>query len=148
MFLFISFHMLSSTSENYLSPALTKLSSILNCTETLAGVTLVALGNGAPDVLVAIAGGSSGGDDISFTIGSIFGAGLFVTSITLALVLDKAGGEISPNKSLFLRDTIFYFIGTSTIIAYGFIGYVTWWMALMFLSLYFVFFGYVLYQER
>jgi solute carrier family 24 (sodium/potassium/calcium exchanger), member 6 len=65
-----------------LSPALTSIANFFKCSETLAGVTLVALGNGAPDVLVAIAGGSDG--DFSFSIGSIFGAGLFVTSITLA----------------------------------------------------------------
>lgn len=40
----ISFHMLSSTAGDYLSPAVTKISETLGLTETLAGVTLVALG--------------------------------------------------------------------------------------------------------
>lgn len=54
VFCFIAFHLLSSTAENYLSPALTNLSNKLGLSETLAGVTLVAIGNGAPDVIVAI----------------------------------------------------------------------------------------------
>lgn len=36
--------MLSSTAGDYLSPAVTKISDTLGLTETLAGVTLVALG--------------------------------------------------------------------------------------------------------
>ncbi len=54
--------MLSSTAENYLSPALSTLSDILGCSETLAGVTLLALGNGAPDVITAIVAGGDAGD--------------------------------------------------------------------------------------
>lgn len=91
LFIIIAFQMLSSTAENYLSPALAKISTSLNCTQTLAGVTLVALGNGAPDVLTAaIAGGSDDTDDIDFAIGSLFGAGLFVTSVTIARVITKS----------------------------------------------------------
>jgi sodium/potassium/calcium exchanger 6 len=67
--------------------------------ESLAGITLVALGNGAPDVITAIVagkGGSEGDDDspedsgIAITIGSIFGANLFVTTVTLARVIYMA----------------------------------------------------------
>ena len=48
-------------------------------------------GNGAPDVLTAaIAGGSNDSGDIDFAIGSLFGAGLFVTSITIARVITKS----------------------------------------------------------
>ena len=35
-----------------------KLSNLLHLSENLAGVTLVALGNGAPDVITAIIAGS------------------------------------------------------------------------------------------
>ncbi len=133
------FHLLSSTAENYLTPAVTKLSSILKCTESLAGVTLVAFGNGAPDVLVAIAGGSNG-DDINFALGSIFGAGLFVTTITVAVVIDKAGGEVTMNRDFFFRDIIYYLLATSVLLIYGIFGRIYWWMALIFLSLYIFYF--------
>lgn len=83
----ICFHLLSSTAENYLSPALAKLAEILKFSETLAGVTLLALGNGAPDVITAIVAGGGDSDGISIAIGSIFGAGLFVTTATLASVI-------------------------------------------------------------
>ena len=54
-----AFHLLQSTVEKYLSPTLTKISESLGCSQTLAGVTLLALGNGAPDVFTAIIAGAS-----------------------------------------------------------------------------------------
>lgn len=51
---------LGSTADSYLSPALEAISDKFKCSESLAGVTLLALGNGAPDVFAAIA---AGGDE-------------------------------------------------------------------------------------
>ena len=97
----IAFHLLSSTAENYLSPALAKLSKVFHLSETVAGVTLLALGNGAPDVITAIIAGGDDDDGISIAIGSIFGAGLFVTTVTLASVITN-GKLINVNKFVFL----------------------------------------------
>ena len=144
----MAFHLLSSTAENFLTPALAKLSNIIGCTETLAGVTLVAFGNGAPDVLTAItAGGGPDPNGIEFVIGSIFGAGLFVTTITSALVISNAGG-IKLNPRMFLRDTLFYLAATSLILIYGAIGYIKWQMAIFFLCIYIFFICFVVFDER
>lgn len=43
----------------YLTPALEKISQALRCSETLAGVTLVALGNGAPETIIAVTSGGN-----------------------------------------------------------------------------------------
>ena len=53
---------LGSTADMYLSPALETISDKLSCSESLAGVTLLALGNGAPDVFASL---SAGGTDES-----------------------------------------------------------------------------------
>jgi len=54
--------------------------------ETLAGVTILAWANGAPDVIVSLsAGGIEGG--LSLAIGSLFGAGLFTTTIVFGYCL-------------------------------------------------------------
>ena len=57
---------LGSTADSYLSPALETISDKFSCSESLAGVTLLAFGNGAPDVFSAIAasGDSSENGDI------------------------------------------------------------------------------------
>jgi len=43
----------------FLSPALAKLAEVLRFSQTLAGVTLVAFGSGAPDVMTSIVASSS-----------------------------------------------------------------------------------------
>jgi solute carrier family 24 (sodium/potassium/calcium exchanger), member 6 len=47
----LAFYLLGSTSDEYLVESLQYISKRLNMSETLAGVTLLALGNGAPDVI-------------------------------------------------------------------------------------------------
>jgi sodium/potassium/calcium exchanger 6 len=60
--------------EEYLAPAISYISEWLNLSEALAAVTLLALANGAGDVITAlVASGSS--DGLSYNIGSIYGAG-------------------------------------------------------------------------
>ena len=84
--IFICFYILGSTADNYLSPALAKISITLGLSESLAGVTLLALGNGAPDVITAIA--ASGDDEgIFLAVGSLMGGGLFISGIVSAVVM-------------------------------------------------------------
>jgi sodium/potassium/calcium exchanger 6 len=58
-----------------LAPAIAYISEWLKMPEALAAVTLLALANGAGDVITAlVASGSAGG--LSYNIGAIYGAGL------------------------------------------------------------------------
>jgi sodium/potassium/calcium exchanger 6 len=55
----------------------------LGISEALAAVTLLAVANGAGDVITAlVASGTASG--ISYNIGSLYGAGLFCTSFVMA----------------------------------------------------------------
>lgn len=95
VFVFTAFYFLASTAEEYLSPALSRISKKLNLSQTLAGVTLLAFGNGAPDVISSFTAGETI-EGIPLVVGSIFGAGLFVTTIVFARVI-RAGGDIQVN---------------------------------------------------
>lgn len=53
LFVFCCFHFIGSTAENYLTPAIGNIIKKLNISEILAGVTFVAFGNGAPDVITS-----------------------------------------------------------------------------------------------
>jgi len=53
---------LGSTANEYLSPALETMTVTFRIPESLAGVTLLAFGNGAPDVFAAIASAASSDD--------------------------------------------------------------------------------------
>jgi len=54
LLMLIFMYNLSSTADEYLSPSLEFLTHKLGITESLAGVTFLALGNGANDVFAAI----------------------------------------------------------------------------------------------
>lgn len=109
LFLGICIYLLASTADAYLSPALEMLSDKFNCSESLAGVTLLALGNGAPDVFSAMAAGGTSESSVNQAISQVFGSALFISSFVTA-VTTKASvtdGKIQLTKSFFLRDWIF-----------------------------------------
>ncbi|KAL4435980.1 hypothetical protein ABPG74_022215 [Tetrahymena malaccensis] len=139
--------MLSQISEHYLSPALAKLSKCFKLSQTVAGVTLLALGNGGPDVATAIIAGSSEGDSIAIAVGSIFGAGLFVTTYTLQSVIRNAG-SIQIESKTFIRDMVFYLIGCVIVLIYTAIGEINLGMAIAFILVYVIFLFIVIYQEK
>ncbi|KAL4486071.1 hypothetical protein ABPG72_004005 [Tetrahymena utriculariae] len=127
--------MLSQISEHYLSPALAKLSKCFRLSQTVAGVTLLALGNGGPDVATAIIAGSSDGHSIAISVGSIFGAGLFVTTYTLQSVIRNAG-SIQIESKTFVWDIIFYLIGCAIVLIYTAVGEINLGMAISFMLVY------------
>jgi sodium/potassium/calcium exchanger 6 len=76
-----------NTANKYLSCALTAISDRLKISQNLAGVTFLAFGNGAPDVISSIVAAASISNGIEFSVGALNGAGIFVTSFVLASVV-------------------------------------------------------------
>ena len=73
------FHLLAQTAENYMSPTLDRLRVRLNLSFNVAGVTLLAFGNGAPDVFSLIASYSATADIVEseeIGIGALLGSGV------------------------------------------------------------------------
>ena len=72
----------------YLSPALEFITVKFRISESLAGVTLLAFGNGAPDVFSSISAvGSADGDDADAvkSVCILYGGTFFVTCVVMAL---------------------------------------------------------------
>lgn len=58
------------------------MTEALKISEALAAVTLLALANGAGDVITAIVAGSAPGSaGISYDVGALYGAGFFVCAV-------------------------------------------------------------------
>jgi sodium/potassium/calcium exchanger 6 len=132
--LIISFFLLSDTSNRYLSSALTILSDKLKMSQNLAGVTLLALGNGAPDVISGIvASGDTGG--VEFTVGSLFGGGVFITCIVFSSVV-LFSNRVQLTKQLFIRDVILYMLALIILIIFSLYGKIGIFQAIGFFSLY------------
>jgi sodium/potassium/calcium exchanger 6 len=128
----ILFYLLSDTAEKYLCPSLTEISRYLRLSPNVAGVTFMALGNGASDIASIIAGVFSG--STGFAIGEPIGAGLFVTTCVMAAVILFSDTKVDGLP--FLRDIIVYFMS----VVFVFIVYMTkefqLWQALVCLGVY------------
>ena len=81
-----------------------------NVPPSIAGITFLSFGNGAPDVFSAIvsyAGG--GGGDIG--LGALLGSGVYVTTVICAVIAFSAPPEKSTlYRRPFLRDIVFYLL--------------------------------------
>ena len=94
----------------------------------MAGVTLIAFANGAGDIITAfVAAGSP--DGISYNIGSLYGAALFVSSTVIAFTIlqNKSGIPITVTRKILYRDIGFYIFGTIIILVIGYTQIIYWW---------------------
>ena len=78
----------------------------LRLSQNIAGVTIMALGNGAPDIFSAMAGIGQDRPDLVF--GSLFGAGVFVTAAVAGCVSVTRPFKLMERP--FLRDVSFYLL--------------------------------------
>lgn len=63
--------------------------------EALAGITFLALANGAPDILTAVVAGTSSSEStVLIPFGSLYGAALFSMGFILSMVIYHSKGRI------------------------------------------------------
>ena len=147
LLLVMAFSLLGQIASSYLTPVLTKISLALNMSETLSGVTLLAFANGAPDIIASYsAAGAEGG--IYITIGNLFGACLFCSTLVLGRCISVSPGPVKMERWQWLRDLVFYVLAALLLLCYGIIEKVNRWMVGMFFVIYFVYIAIVLYQDR
>lgn len=110
------FRLLGSTAENYFSPALDMLCSEFDIPPALAGVTLLALGNGAPDISAVVnAIKTNAQEGIPLSLGELTGGGMFVQSIVVGRIVmlgSSKTGAISCGKEL-IRDISMYAVAAT-----------------------------------
>jgi sodium/potassium/calcium exchanger 6 len=91
VFMFIGMYTLASTADNYLSPALETMTTKFGLSDSIAGVTLLAFGNGAPDVFSSISaakdGNSDGELDAIKSVSIVLGGTFFITSFVVFLAV-------------------------------------------------------------
>jgi len=144
---------LGSTADSYLSPALERISDKLSCSESLAGVTLLALGNGAPDVFSAISAGgdSSSNGDIMLSVCSLIGSAFFITTFVMYLAVNASEPDkkIRVTKRFFTRDLIFLNITMVYLLLIMFvIKEINFYVSAGFIIIYFVFVLIVVFQSK
>ena len=114
----LCFYFLSSTGEEYLSQILTKLAKKCNCSQNLAGLTLLAFGDEAADIITAIVSAEDD-DGIPKSLSALFGSASIVLGIIMSLVIFIGKNSI-VNPVNYTRDLITYIIALSFVLIVGF----------------------------
>ncbi|KAF4975002.1 hypothetical protein FZEAL_8147 [Fusarium zealandicum] len=90
--------------SDFFSVNLSTIATILGLSESLAGVTFLAFGNGSPDVFSTFA--AMGSNSASMAVGELIGAASFITGVvagSMALVR-----EFRVDRKTYARDIIFF----------------------------------------
>ncbi|KAL6966610.1 hypothetical protein U1Q18_032392 [Sarracenia purpurea var. burkii] len=145
LWLLLLFYLLGDTAATYFCSSLEGLSRVLNLSPALAGVTLLSLGNGAPDLFSSIVSFMGNTDEVG--LNSILGGDFFVSStvvgiISLCAAASSRRGRITAaavDKSSFFRDVFFFLLSLLSLLVIIFLGKINLWGAMSFLSLYFIY---------
>lgn len=139
LWLLILFYLLGDTSASYFCSSLEGLSKILKLSPTVAGVTLLSLGNGAPDLFSSIVSFMGENTD-EVGLNSILGGAFFVSTVVVGIIsICVCPSQVSIDKSSFVRDVLFLLLSLLCLLVIIIFGTINLLGAISFLSLYFVY---------
>ncbi|XP_019895446.1 mitochondrial sodium/calcium exchanger protein [Musca domestica] len=130
----IMFVILGTTADKFFCPALEVMSKIMGMSEHLAGVTLLAFGNGSPDLFTNLA---SAKESSSTLFSNMLGSSIYVTAFIGGVICLIRSFRVDGSN--ILRDTSFFIFG---ILSIDFImkdGYVTTWESVCLILIYVVY---------
>uniref|UniRef100_A0A0D9XJY8 Sodium/calcium exchanger membrane region domain-containing protein n=1 Tax=Leersia perrieri TaxID=77586 RepID=A0A0D9XJY8_9ORYZ len=139
----VLFYLLGDTAAVYFCSSLEGLSRLLRLSPAIAGVTLLSLGNGAPDALSTIASfavSGDGGETTAVGINGVLGSSMLVSSAVLGIIGLRLGAHgVAVDAVSFYRDAAFLLLALAAVAVVLAAGQVTIWGALAFTSLYAVY---------
>nr|KYP42949.1 Cation/calcium exchanger 4 [Cajanus cajan] len=139
LWLVVLFYLLADTASNYFCANLEGLSDILRLSPTIAGVTLLSLGNGAPDFFASVVSFTRSNDG-AVGLNSILGGAFFVSSAVLGIISFLVGSnEIAIDKASFIRDVIFFLFSLFILLVIISIGKITLLGSIFYVSIYFLY---------
>ncbi|GMP40397.1 hypothetical protein CsSME_00010859 [Camellia sinensis var. sinensis] len=147
-FLFLTilfqFYVHVKTAQDQFSVVVTKLVTHLNLSPSIGAVTLLALGNGAPDVFASVAAVREGHPRTGF--GAILSAGTFVSALVVGFVAIYAA-PFSVDPVPFVRDVLFYLTAALFLFYVYLSAEIFLWQAIGFVGFYLFFVGFVFWMD-
>jgi len=141
LWLLILFLALGLVADNFFCPCLASMSDTLGLSQNVAGVTLLALGNGAPDLFStfsAIQSSSDSNDAAALAVGEMYGAGMFVVAVVVSGLV-CAAGRFRIARRPFIRDLVVYLLAILWLLFVFHDGVVTLLEAILCICLYFIY---------
>ncbi|KAH0766629.1 hypothetical protein KY285_002500 [Solanum tuberosum] len=138
------FYILIKTAQDYFSVVVTKLSTHLKLSPSMGAVTLLALGNGAPDVFASVAAVRGGQARTGF--GAILSAGTFVSAFVVGFVAIYAA-PFAVDPAPFVRDVMFYLTAALFLFYVYLSAEIFLWQAIGFVAFYLFFVGFVFWMD-
>lgn len=126
------FSTLGISASDFFCPNLATIAQLLNLDENVAGVTLLAFGNGSPDVFATFAALRTNAG--SLAIGELLGAASFIISCVVgSMCIIK---PFRVHRGPFLRDTTFFAVAITTLLFILYDGWIYAWEAALLVVLY------------
>ena len=145
---------LGSTADAFLMPQLDYISNLLRLSPDVAGVTFLALGNGAPDVFSMIAVATNDLDermDLSFALADVIGGTLFIMTVVVGAVVIIAHSTApgwTIGKLPFWRDSLMLLTAVTLVLKVAADGEISLREACLFLALHGVYILIVIFLPR
>ncbi|KAG1365434.1 cation/calcium exchanger 5 [Cocos nucifera] len=144
LLLLLHFYFLVSAARDHFTPVVTRLAAHLRLSPSMAAVTLLALGNGSPDVFASVAAVRGGHPRTG--LGAILSAGAFVSAFVVGAIAVLAA-PFPLNPGPFVRDVFFYLIAASALFYVYLSAEIFLWQAVGFILFYLFFVGFVFWMD-
>jgi solute carrier family 24 (sodium/potassium/calcium exchanger), member 6 len=121
----------------------------IRLSEAIAGCTLLAFANGAPDIISSVtAGGET--DGIFIGLGGLVGACSFGATVVLGTCVLKSNNMkgVQMDRNEWIRDLIFYMLALGCLIIFGISKTITYTKSLVFLMLYLLYIIVIIYVSN
>eukprot|EP00158_Paraphelidium_tribonemae_P007318 Partr_v1_DN28197_c1_g1_i2_m55191 putative calcium exchanger len=122
--------------SDYFSPNISTLSRILRLSHDVSGVTIVAFGNCAGDLMGNIISFRSVGAG-ELAVGELLGTGLISICVVVGTIATLGRDNIGLNGTAVVRDCGFYLLAVSSLLIMLIPGRLYWWEGVILLLIYF-----------
>ncbi|KAK4431924.1 Cation/calcium exchanger 1 [Sesamum alatum] len=139
LWLVLLFYLLADTASNYFCHSLVGLSEILKLSPTAAGISLLSLGNGAPDVFASIIS-FTGDGTADIGLNSVLGGAFFVSCVVVGIIGVSVGNDGARiSRRGFIINVVVLLLSLVCLLLIIAVGELSLWAALSFLSIYFMY---------